>query len=40
MKKNNNDIFGKIPNRLTFIGIVICVLSILSLLFSINVLFY
>lgn len=40
MKKNNNDIFGKIPNKFTFIGIVICVLSILSLLFSINILFY
>lgn len=40
MKKEENDIFGKIPNKLTFVGIVICVLSIISLLFAIKVLFY
>lgn len=40
MKKNENDIFGKIPNKLTFIGIVICILSIVSLIFAIDVLFY
>gem|GEM_PF-4987203 len=40
MKKNENDVLGKIPNRLTFIGIVICILSIVSLIFAINVLFY
>jgi hypothetical protein len=40
MKKDENDILGKIPNKLTFIGIVICILSIVSLIFAIKVLFY
>jgi hypothetical protein len=40
MKKDENDILGKIPNKLTFIGIVICILSVVSLIFAIKVLFY
>jgi len=39
-KKNENNVLGKIPNKLTFIGIAICLVSISALLFAINVLFY
>ena len=39
-KKNENNVLGKIPNKLTFIGIVICLISIMVLLLAVNVLFY
>ena len=38
-KRKDNDIMGKIPNYFTFLGVLISLLSILAIVFAINVLF-
>lgn len=39
-KKSNNDLMGKIPNYFTLIGILLSILSVLSLIYAIKILFY
>ena len=39
-KRNVNDIIAKIPNYFTYIGILIALLSLIALVFAVNILFY
>jgi len=40
MKENNNDILGKIPSKFIYIGIIICIISLISILFAIDIIFF
>lgn len=39
MKNKETNILGEIPQRLTIIGCLICMVSILSILYALSVLF-
>lgn len=38
--KSNNDLMNKIPDYFTFLGLLISLMSIVSLIFAFNILFH
>ncbi len=40
MKDKIEELLGKIPKSLTWIGILICLISISTIIFAVNVLFF
>jgi hypothetical protein len=39
MKDNIVKLLGKIPKKLTYIGLIICIISILTIIFAVKILF-